>query len=349
MEHREVINLCLWKLSTMASSSQGMIKKIHTYRYEDIVKEQGRDVMAMILQVILEESSQKSSTQEKLKDIGIYSKLDKNVRLKIDASQPLDEQDITFLFSIIFTYLKVRPLDPKLMDLLREVKFQRNEVSHEYHELTKSELETKVTALHQLLAEALNEAEKLYPGDSARSTKFNDMRLKVDQSISEILETKVRESLDPSNPEDYKIQREEHKDFWSQSEADIQCEAKDSLLKDWGTRYRISLMGWLAQSQLTKPSNIAVSLKMETEKVLHNLLPVSEEISFIQNDIIGLKDKKGNNPEAVLISGEAGMGKTTLLRLIGEKWTERQHDYFPGLDSYLLVFYFEFRDRTSNT
>lgn len=326
-----------------------MIKKIHTYRYEDIVKEQGRDVMAFIVQVILEESSQESTTKEKLLDIGIYKKLDKLSRRKIDARRPLDEEDITFLYSIILEYSKVRSLDPNLFDLLKEVKSQRNEVSHEYHELNKSELETKVTALHQQLIKALNETERLYPGDIARSTKFNDMRLKVDQSISEILKTKVRESLDPTNPEDYKIQKEEHKVFWSQSEADIQCEAKDTLLKDWRTKYRVTLMGWLAQSQLTKPSNIAVSLKMETEKVLHSLLPLSEEISFIQNDIISLKDQKGNDPDVVLISGEAGMGKTTLLRLIGEKWTDMQHDYFPGLDGYLLVFYFEFRENTSNT
>ncbi|XP_064122198.1 uncharacterized protein LOC135226509 [Macrobrachium nipponense] len=88
-----------------------------------------------------------------------------------------------------------------------------------------------------------------------------------------------------------------------------------------------------------------VCSKLSESKEFHWGLRGSGAITVDQNGILEVKDPSGNDPKVVIISGNAGSGKTTILCSIAEKWHKNAED-MPELSSFQILLYMQFRNHS---
>ncbi|XP_066958983.1 uncharacterized protein [Macrobrachium rosenbergii] len=105
---------------------------------------------------------------------------------------------------------------------------------------------------------------------------------------------------------------------------------------------RILPYDWLAQYGTTDPGNIMVSLQVADDQQLNRGPQGNQSITVTQQEILN-KNKKGKDFEVVIISGDAGSGKTTILCSYAEGWCKKTTD-IPELSSFPLLLNMQFRN-----
>ncbi|XP_066958987.1 NLR family CARD domain-containing protein 4-like [Macrobrachium rosenbergii] len=100
---------------------------------------------------------------------------------------------------------------------------------------------------------------------------------------------------------------------------------------------------WLAQYGTTDPGNIMVCLQVADDQELNKGPHGNKGIIVNQKEIFNIKDQKGKDPEVVIISGDAGSGKTTILCSYAEGWCKKTTD-IPELSSFPFLLCMQFRN-----
>ncbi|XP_064104885.1 uncharacterized protein LOC135214469 [Macrobrachium nipponense] len=258
----------------------------------------------------------------------------------LENKRPKD-LDITLMNRICQILWEKRVNDPgdKLKQLLKDIKNNRNIISHEKLHISESDLVEKLSEFQTLLEETLKETKSLFPDQFA---DIDQLKAEIQDAVPKTLE-KIREKYDPSNPHDVHKLKEEIKEFESELSDMIQ-ESSEAELRSLQERLcQILPYDWLVQYGLTDPCNIMVCLHVEDDQGLNSGPCGNISINVNQKDILTIKDSRGKDPEVIIISGDAGSGKTTMLCSCAEGWCKKTMD-MPELSSFPFLLYMNFRN-----
>ncbi|XP_069187446.1 uncharacterized protein [Procambarus clarkii] len=279
------------------------------------------------------------------------------------------------------TWTTPGPQGPSLEHLIYSLKQRRNTLAHDNVGMSEQDLTSTLTELSDLLAKMLAEA-----GVRCRtnSQDVDHVTRDVTKYIGGLL-AKVREPLDPSDVAYLPQLRQEIKMFRSHITEEVKQMSKQELTDGYRLLYQIVPAPWLLLNINYNPSLAFTRLRLLEDPVIGarpshaakgqdstrpshaakgqdstrpshaakgqdstrpSHAAKGQDINY--EDILSMRREKGRVPECVLLMGEGGMGKTTLLKLILEKWVE-DPDAIRHLGTVDLVFYVQCRDSHLNT
>ncbi|XP_066971905.1 uncharacterized protein [Macrobrachium rosenbergii] len=243
--------------------------------------------------------------------------------------------DITVMNKICQTLWDKGVNDPggELRGLVVKIKDERNSVSHEAPDMSDTELESKLRDYQAMFAETLAKAKSHFPSNYSEIDK---LETEIQEAVPKLLE-KIREKYDPLKPQDVQGLKEEIEEFGSEFSDMILNSSETELLSVHERHCQILPYHWLAQYGTTHPGDITVCLKVEHDQGHGN-----ESISVNQNEILN-EDKMGKDSEVVIISGDEGSGKTTILCSCAEAWCKKTND-IPELSSFPFLLYMQFQN-----
>ncbi|XP_045587923.2 uncharacterized protein [Procambarus clarkii] len=246
---------------------------------------------------------------------------------------------------------------PSLEHLIYSLKQHRNTLAHDNVGMSEQDLTSTLTELSDLLAEMTAEA----------GVRCGTNRQNVDQVTRDVtkyiggLLAKVREPLDPSDVAYLPQLRQEIRMFKSHLTKEVKQMSKQELTDGYKLLYLIVPAPWLHLNINYNPSLAFTRLRLledpvigarpsHTAKDQDSTRPFhaakGKDINY--EDILSMRREDGRVPQCVLLTGEGGMGKTTLLKLILEKWVE-DPAAIRHLGTVDLVFYVQCRDSHLNT
>ncbi|XP_069157611.1 uncharacterized protein [Procambarus clarkii] len=293
---------------------------------------------------------------------------DAHQRKKLEASSDAATFDITLLYKLLQhvcglsemndpTWTTPGPQGPSLEHLIYSLKQHRNTLAHDNVGMSEQDLTSTLTELSDLLAKMLAEAGVRC---GTKSQDVDHVTRDVTKYIGGLL-AKVREPLDPSDVAYLPQLRQEIKMFKSHITEEVKQMSKQELTDGYKLLYQIVPAPWLHLNINYNPSLAFTRLRLFEDPVIgarpshaakgqDNTRPShaakGQDINY--EDILSMRREDGRVPQCVLLTGEGGMGKTTLLKLILEKWVE-DPAAIRHLGTVDLVFYVQCRDSHLNT
>nr|XP_045587086.1 uncharacterized protein LOC123749017 [Procambarus clarkii] len=281
---------------------------------------------------------------------------DDHQRDKLEASSDAATFDITLLYKLLQhvcglaemndpTWTIPGPQGPSLEHLIYSLKQHRNTLAHDNVGMSEQDLTSTLTELSDLLAKMLAEAGVRC---GTNSQDVDHVTRDVTKYIGGLL-AKVREPLDPSDVAYLPQLRQEIKMFKSHITEEVKQMSKEELTDGYKLLYQIVPAPWLLLNINYNPSLAFTRLRLLEDPVIGarpSHAAKGQDINY--EDILSMRREDGRVPQCVLLTGEGGMGKTTLLKLILEKWVE-DPDAIRQLGTVDLVFYVQCRDSHLNT
>ncbi|XP_069157651.1 uncharacterized protein [Procambarus clarkii] len=281
---------------------------------------------------------------------------DAQQRDKLEASPDAATFDITLLYKLLQrvcglaemndpTWTTPGPQGSSLDHLIYSLKQHRNTLAHDNVRMSEQDLTSTLTELSDLLAKMLAEA-----GVRCRtnSQDVDHVNRDVTKYFGGLL-AKVREQLDPSDVAYLPQLRKEIKMFKSHITEEVKQMSKQELTDGYKLLYQIVPAPWLLLNINYNPSLAFTRLRLLEDPVIGTRpshAAKGQDMNF--EDILSMRREDGRVPQCVLLTGEGGMGKTTLLKLILEKWVE-DPAAIRHLGTVDLVFYVQCRDSHLNT
>nr|XP_045587708.1 uncharacterized protein LOC123749636 [Procambarus clarkii] len=281
---------------------------------------------------------------------------DAQQRDKLEASSDAATFDITLLYKLLQrvcglaemndpTWTTPGPQGPSLEHLIYSLKQHRNTLAHDNVGMSEQDLTSTLTELSDLLAKMLAEAGVRC---GTNSQDVDHVTRDVTKYIGDLL-AKVREQLDPSDVAYLPQLRQEIKMFKSHITEEVKQMSKQELTDGYKLLYQIVPASWLLLNINYNPSLAFTRLRLLEDPVIGprpSDAAKGQDINY--EDILSMRREDGRVPQCVLLTGEGGMGKTTLLKLILEKWVE-DPAAIRHLGTVDLVFYVQCRDSHLNT
>ncbi|XP_069178719.1 uncharacterized protein [Procambarus clarkii] len=281
---------------------------------------------------------------------------DDHQRDKLEASSDAATFDITLLYKLLQrvcglavkndpTWTTPGPQGPSLEHLIYKLKEHRNTLAHNNVRITEQDLKNKLTDLTDLMTNMLIKA-----GNKWRTDRQDvDQASRVATEYFDGLRAKIREPLDPSEV-DYLAQlHQDIKVFRRRITEEVKQMSKQELTDGYKLLYQIVPAPWLLLSINHNPSRAFTRLRLLEDPVIGarpSHAAKGQDINY--EDILSMRREDGRVPQCVILTGEGGMGKTTLLKLILEKWVE-DPAAIRNLGTVDLVFYVQCRDSHLNT
>ncbi|XP_069157740.1 uncharacterized protein [Procambarus clarkii] len=277
-------------------------------------------------------------------------------RDKLEASSDAAIFDITLLYKLLQrvcglaemndpTWTTPGPQGPSLEHLIYSLKQHRNTLAHDNMRMSEQDLTSTLTELSDLLAKMLAEAGVRC---GTNSQDVDHVTRDVTEYIGGLL-AKVREPLDPSDVAYLPKFRQEIRMFRSHITEEVKQMSKQELTGGYKLLYQIVPAPWLLLNINYNPSLAFTRLRLLEHPVIGarpSHAAKGQDINY--EDILSMRREDGKVPQCVLLTGEGGMGKTTLLKLILEKWVE-DPAAIRHLGTVDLVFYVQCRDSHLNT
>ncbi|XP_069157815.1 uncharacterized protein [Procambarus clarkii] len=293
---------------------------------------------------------------------------DAHQRDKLEASTDAATFDITLLYKLLQrvcglaemndpTWTTPGPQGPSLEHLIYSLKQHRNTLAHDNVIMSEQDLTSTLTELSDLLAKMLAEAGVRC---GTNSQDVDHVTRDVTKYIGGLL-AKVREPLDPSDVAYLPQLRQEIKMFRSHITEEVKQMSKQELTDGYKLLYQIVPAPWLLLNINYNPSLAFTRLRLLEDPVIGarpshaakgqdstrpSHAAKGQDIDY--EHILSMRREDGRVPQCVLLTGEGGMGKTTLLKLILEKWVE-DPAAIRHLGTVDLVFYVQCRDSHLNT
>ncbi|XP_069157782.1 uncharacterized protein [Procambarus clarkii] len=293
---------------------------------------------------------------------------DAHQRDKLEASSDAATFDITLLYKLLQrvcglaemndpTWTTPGPQGPSLENLIYSLKQHRNTLAHDNVIMSEQDLTSTLTELSDLLAKMLAEAGVRC---GTNSQDVDHVTRDVTKYIGGLL-AKVREPLDPSDVAYLPQLRQEIKMFRSHITEEVKQMSKQELTDGYKLLYQIVPAPWLLLNINYNPSLAFTRLRLLEDPVIGarpshaakgqdstrpSHAAKGQDIDY--EHILSMRRENGRVPQCVLLTGEGGMGKTTLLKLILEKWVE-DPAAIRHLGTVDLVFYVQCRDSHLNT
>ncbi|XP_069157751.1 uncharacterized protein [Procambarus clarkii] len=265
---------------------------------------------------------------------------DAHQRDKLEASSDAATFDITLLYKLLQrvcglaeindpTWTTPGPQGPSLEHLIYSLKQLRNTLVHDNVGMSEQDLTSTLTELSDLLAKMLAEA----------GVRCGTNSQDVDHVTRDVTK--------------YVTSGHIHTGGLLEKVTDIREEvkqmSKQELTDGYKLLYQTVPAPWLHLNINYNPSLAFTRLRLLEDPVIGarpSHAAKGQDINY--EDILSMRREDGRVPECVLLTGEGGMGKTTLLKLILEKWVE-DPAAIRHLGTVDLVFYVQCRDSHLNT
>nr|XP_045608501.1 uncharacterized protein LOC123764559 [Procambarus clarkii]XP_045608503.1 uncharacterized protein LOC123764559 [Procambarus clarkii] len=354
-----------------ASSPVIQLENVNRLRYGLAVTKAGRDALASVF--IWSYQGTFPVVTYLTQDLGYtnanYRRVfDAQQRDKLKASSDAATFDITLLYKLLQrvsgladmndpTWTTPGPQGPSLEHLIYSLKQHRNTLAHDNVGMSGQDLTSTLTELSDLLAEMLAEAGVRC---GTNSQDVDQVTRDTTKYIDGLL-AKVREPLDPSDVAYLPQLHQEIRMFKSHITEEVRQMSKQELTDGYKLLYQIVPAPWLLLNINYNPSLAFTRLRLLKDPVIgarpshaakgqDGTRPLhtakGQDINY--EDILSMRRENGRVPQCVLLTGEGGMGKTTLLKLILEKWVE-DPAAIRHLGTMDLVFYVQCRDTHLNT
>ncbi|XP_069157767.1 uncharacterized protein [Procambarus clarkii] len=328
-------------------------------RYELAVTKAGRDALASVFMwsyrgtfpVVTYLTQDLGYTNAQYRRV-----FDDHQRDKLEASSDAATFDITLLYKLLQrvcglaemndpAWTTPGPQGPSLEHLIYSLKQHRNTLAHDNVIITEQDLKNKLTDLTDLMTKMLVEA-----GNKWRIDRQDvDLASRDATEYIDGLRAKIREPLDSSEV-DYLAQlHQDIKVFKSHITEEVKQKSKQELTDGYKLLYQIVPAPWLLLNIKYNPSLAFTRLRLLEDPVIGarpSHAAKGQDINY--EDILSMRREDGRVPQCALLTGEGGMGKTTLLKLILEKWVE-DPAAIRHLGTVDLVFYVQCRDSHLNT
>ncbi|KAK8739058.1 hypothetical protein OTU49_017420 [Cherax quadricarinatus] len=271
---------------------------------------------------------------------------DSTMRDKIDSNPSGDEFDIALLYACIEnTCINLAPKgqddwiagdNTKLESVCKSIKNFRNEFIHSPPSIPD---DGEMNTILQKLQEHLENAIKLGGDYYGRQSEVDNNIQLMRDNIAKIMNSV---SLDIDSIHRYQNELKELRS----KQKNIVCETgKNELFSKYKNLSKVDPASFISGRNTLQVSKVFTRLEVARNQV--NNASYSEDVDY--ETLLELRTEDGSMPVITLVEGEAGAGKTTLAKLILDKWmslkTSGISHTFHGLHNYDLVLYTEARNR----
>lgn len=144
------------------------------------------------------------------------------------TDRPPETFDISLLNKICQTLWRKKVSDPgdELKGLVKQIKDERDIVSHEAPDLSSTDLEKKIKDFQAKLEKTLDKTKCFFP---CHGGEIDQLNAEIKVAVKELLK-KIREKYDPANSEDVQNLKDEIAEFWSVFSEDIQNFSREEFL-----------------------------------------------------------------------------------------------------------------------
>ncbi|XP_066982667.1 uncharacterized protein [Macrobrachium rosenbergii] len=334
-------------MDSQASSSVSDLspKDLGSLKYNHFVRKYGKKTFHLVMMRLVFPCGQHKRIHEILIDLEVPLQGKKSPFSAQEAKNITDklpeDLDITVINKILQALWQKKVNDPgdDLKGLLKKTKDERNFVSHEEPYMSDTDLESRLRDFQATLKETLEKTKSLFPKHSAA---IDQLKAEIQGAVPKTLE-KIREKYDLSNPHERQRFTKEIEEYGSELSDMIQESSEAELLSLNERLCRILPYDWLEQYDTTDPGNIMVCLQVADDQESNKDPHGNKSIIVNQKEIFNIKDPMGKDPEVVIISGDAGSGKTTILCSYAEGWCKKTMD-MPELSSFPLLLHMQFRN-----
>lgn len=305
--------------------------------------------------LILIENAHKGKSQKPLTDEGkekLYKKqFTEEQRHKLDNQTPPEEFDITFLHKLL--------RNSKICDLnadddawkdrsqaleygIQFIKDERNRLSHESQELSEQDYTDMMKNLQEVMKEILQAAEKRFNVD------FSQLFDSICQQIKAIQETDIIENMVPSNADHWRKLKDIQKLFREHEEKDVREESMQEIITTYEPLCLVEPAPWLLRDgDAVEPDLIFVTMELEQDDVMHNK-EKKKKIIVNHDKLVTVERPDGTKPNVVVLKGDGGLGKSTLMKLVLHHWMNKTSE-IDGLSSIPLILFTECRDTSKES
>lgn len=275
----------------------------------------------------------------------LYKKwcIDEELRKKINGGWSFNDFDINSLHKLLrINDLCDLPSDiriwkdekNKLEHGIQFLKDERNTLSHQKLVTSETEFLERMDRLTVLLKDLLQEAENRFPANS--SANFGQLSTIICNDIKNIQETYIIENMDPAKNEHYQKLQEIKKLFRKHEEKDVW----DDIMQRTSSEYSQLCCVVLGDELYVEPHRVFVPVELEQDDAVHTK---GKRTIITHDQLVTVKKPDGTDPTVVVLKGNIGMGKTTIMKAITHHWINKTTE-FDGLSSFHFVLFTYSRD-----
>ncbi|XP_069972024.1 uncharacterized protein [Penaeus vannamei] len=282
-------------------------------------------------------------------------KFNSEQRALLEKGAPFKEFDISLLYNILQLMCGLAspsnpvwtspPSGQPLEHLLHKLKLMRNHIAHtnDVQEMSDEELLKKLRKLKCLLSRILR-----LTGNRCgiHPHIFRDQVWEIKQYFQGLLQ-RVREPLESSDLNNFPQLQQEIRVFQEALRSKIEGDSRQELHDLYPQLWDVTLAQWLYPDLKIQPSlNFTNLVIVEDTSTLSPSQEQKHQPSDISHEnLLQVKQRNGRLPEVIIISGEGGIGKTTLLKHMLEMWV-RDPSQIEGLQDASLLLYLQLRGCT---
>ncbi|XP_071531969.1 uncharacterized protein [Panulirus ornatus] len=271
-------------------------------------------------------------------------------RRKLTSSTPDDvgSYDISLLYTLLQLTCGLadstdpvwKTFGPSLENLLFRLKQLRNNIVHEEQCLTQHSLDQKLSELQQLI-------ENIYQSAAVRFGKSSQTVSRLCTELSQqfiSINAKIRETLQPADLLELKQLQQEIQDYGEHIIQKVKQLGFKELAEQYQVICKIDPAPWLRRNVQFNPSLAFIDLQIEEDKVVSGRPSQTGKNRGVKcEEILRVTRKDGSKPDVIIMTGEGGMGKTTLLKYLIEKWVSDQKSV-NDLDQVDIMLYTQCRE-----
>ncbi|XP_018018519.1 uncharacterized protein LOC108675046 [Hyalella azteca] len=330
---------------------------LYKYRCHFVVENIGKDVMLLVIKWLGE--IENTHIKEKLKQSPGFSEtkykreFNAEQRSKIDSNAALSGYDITLCYKLVQRICGLKPItdqewsvnsnpaNPSLEFKLQTIKKIRNTLAHEEKIFTEQETRMTIESLRNTFTDILHDAGARASIDKAE----------VDEKVCEI-EThiknvygKIREPLDPNDKEHFYRLQNEARCFQVQLKDELLKQSYDEIEDLFQKLYKIEPAPWaLHQRYEASPTQVFVRVKVKEDKELSSNKGADQTPEVPCDNILEIRNHASQLPDVIILSGEGGKGKTSLMKYFLEEYLKGPGCAVQKLAEYEMVLHVEARN-----
>ncbi|XP_037804273.1 uncharacterized protein LOC119598645 [Penaeus monodon] len=326
---RDVVNNFRFQLAVMLKGQRVLVQAFR-WNYQG-----GSSVKDFLMQ--------KFGTNKKMKEI-----FNKDQRDVLDSGKPCEEYDISLL-NILFQHAcgtagsATDAAGQSLGQLVHKLKQERNDISHANGILPMSDgdLQAKLVRLGDLLCSITRLAGS---HSGTQSDVIDDLVSEIQDDFKELM-MKIREPLSTNDYSMLPQLQQEIKLFQNVLQHQVEQDSRLELESVYSQMWDVALVQWLYPDQTIRPSINFTNLVIK-EDTSSSMPSQQHQPRFISHeDILEVRRRDGGLPDVLIISADGGMGKTTLLKYMMEKWVTDPSP-FKGLQEVSPLLYLQLRGST---
>lgn len=221
------------------------------------------------------------------------------------------------------------------------IKGERDRLSHESLELSEQEYTERMEHLVEVVKAMLLDAGLRF------SVDFSHLSARICQKIRDIQDTNIIDNLDSSNAEHWQKLKEVMRQHREHEEREALHEMMQEITCIYESLCLVEPAPWLLKDgHKAKPPDIFVSMEVQQENSLCNM--GATKIMVKHDQLLTVRRPDGTKPTVVILQGEGGAGKSTLMKLVMFHWLEKTNE-IKGLSSIPLILFTECRDSTKKS